>query len=151
VNGCDQREAQMRGAAIMTVLAMGVSGAAAACGQASDVTAVHCVTPKLSGNTFDIGDKDSGKTFCVAKGTGIYVFLHSGPTQAHLWQSIHPSSGVLEGRVSGMMSLARGVTGAYFGAARPGTATLTSSRTPCQAAGSPCATRLHFKVTVVVR
>jgi len=150
----------MRGAALVAALALGVSGAAAACGHAPGVTTVHCVTPKLHGNAldpkhrggaFDIGDNDNGKTFCVAMGTGIYVFLRSGHTQAHLWRGIHPSSGALEGRVSGMMMLARGVTGAYFGAARPGTATLTSTRSPCQATGSPCATRLHFEVTVIVR
>jgi len=151
MNGCDRREAGMRGAAIIAVLALGVPGATVACGQAPGVTAAPCVTPKLNDHAFSIGDKDNGKTFCVAKGTGIYVFLHSGHNQAHLWQSIHPSSGVLEAKASGVMTLARGVTGAYFGAARPGTATLTSARTPCQAAGSPCATRLHFKVTVVVR
>ena len=151
MNGAIDGEAEMRGAAIIAVLALGVSGTTVACGQASGVTTAQCVTPKLSGNAFEIGDKDNGKTFCVAVGTGIYVFLHSGRTQAHLWQRIQPSSGVLEGRVSGMMMLARGVTGAYFGAARPGTATLTSARSPCRAAGSPCATQLHFKVTVVVR
>jgi len=141
----------MRGAAIIAVLALGVSGTTAACSQAPDATTAQCVTPKLSGNAFEIGDKDNGKTFCVAVGTGIYVFLHSGHSQAHLWQRIQPSSGVLEGRVSGVMTLARGVTGAYFGAARPGTVTLTSTRSPGPAAGSPSATELHFKVTVVVR
>jgi len=149
VNGRDQWETDMRGAALIAVLAVGVSGATAACGQASGGKTVHCVRPKLSDNAFEISD--NGKTFCAGTGTGIYVFLHSGRTQAHLWRSIHPSSGVLEGRASGMMSLARGVTGAYFGAARPGTVTLTSTRSPCAAAGSPCATRLLFKVTVVVR
>jgi hypothetical protein len=141
----------MRGAAVIAVLALGVSGATVACSQAPGVTRVQCVTPQLSGNAFEIGDADNGKTFCVARGTGIYVFLHSGLTQAHLWQSIRPSSGVLEGRVSGMMTLPRGVTGAYFGAARPGMATLTSTKAPCPAAGSPCTAQLHFKVTVVVR
>ena len=111
----------------------------------------NALDPRHGGNAFDIGDSDNGKTFCVATGTGIYVFLHSGHTQAHLWRGIHSSSGALEGRASGMMTLARGVTGGYFGAARPGTATLTSTRSPCQAAGSSFATRLHFKDTVVVR
>ena len=105
----------------------------------------------FSDNAFEIGDNDNCKTFCAPTGTGVYVFLHSGPNPGALWRSIHPSSGVLEGRASGLMSLARGVTGAYFGAARPGTVTLTSTRSPCAAAGSPCATRLLFKVTVVVR
>ena len=141
----------MRGAALIAVLAVGVSGATAACGQAPGVKTAQCVTPKLNNKAFDIGDNDNGKTFCAVTGTGIYVFLHSGHTQARLWRSIQPSSDVLESRASGMMSLARGVTGAYFGAARPGMATLTSTRSPCSAAGSPCATRLHFKVTVIVR
>ncbi|HEX9517236.1 MAG TPA: hypothetical protein VF940_13805 [Streptosporangiaceae bacterium] len=57
-------------------------------------------------------------------------------------RSIQSSSGVLQGRLSGMMALARAVTGAYFGAARPGTITLTSTRSPCRAAASPSATRL---------
>ena len=140
----------MRAAAVFALLVVGVSGVTAGCGQASGVTSKQCVTPKLTDNAFTIGDRDNGKTFCVGTGTGIYVFLHSGLTQAHLWRSIHPSSGVLQSRPSGAMTLARGVTGAYFGAARSGKVTLTSSRTPCQAAGSRCVTDLHFRVTVLV-
>jgi len=61
----------MRGAALIAVLAVGVSGATAACGQASGGKTVHCVRPKLSDNAFEIGDNDNGKTFCAATGTGI--------------------------------------------------------------------------------
>jgi hypothetical protein len=78
---------------------------------------------------------------CVRSGTGVYVFLHGSPSLA--WQHIRSSSAVLSPRPSGIFTLMRWETAAYFLAARPGTARLISSGT------GTSATR-HFSVTVIV-
>lgn len=114
-----------------------------------------CVTPKLTAQskTFTITEKDNGKTYCVIAGTSMFVFLHSGPTR--MWLPIHASSAVLQPRPSGIFTLARGVTGGYYLAARLGHATLVSSRLPCHPAASAgqatCGAANLFRVTILIR
>lgn len=152
------------------IAGIGVSVLIAGCGQqstsasgqpgtgSSSRAAVGCVTPKLTqpGKTFTITEKDTGKAFCIVSGTGVFVFLHGTPT--HAWTHIQPSSAGLAPRASGVMMLARGVTGGYFVATRLGTVTLTSTRTPCLVAeksvspgGLHCTPGTLFRVTFLVR
>lgn len=112
-----------------------------------------CVTPKLTApaRSFDITEKDNGKTYCVVAGTSMFVFLHSA--YSNLWSQIRASSSALQPRPSGMMSLARGVTGAYFLASKLGQVTLESHRAPCHPAAMPsnqgaCRGPTVFRVTV---
>ncbi len=113
-------------------------------------TPVTCVHPTPAGRAkiFSITKGDNGKTYCVTVGTGVLVFLHG--TLARKWAPIQPSSGVLVARPSGMMSLVVGVTGGFFRALHPGTATLTSVRSPCRAFGAGCPAGSSFRVTVLV-
>jgi hypothetical protein len=114
-----------------------------------------CVTPKLtqSGKTFTITEKDNGKTYCVLAGTSMFVFLHGTPSR--MWSHVKASSGALQPRPSGVFSLARGVTGAYYLAARLGHATLESSRLLCHPAASAgqatCGAESLFRVTILIR
>jgi hypothetical protein len=115
---------------------------------------VRCVhlRPVLSQRTVSLTDADNHKTFCVRRGTGIFVFLHS-PT-SRPWSPIQSSSSVLSRRPSGVMSLVRGETGAYYVAAGLGHATLTSGVSRCPNgphAGSRCLVPLEFSVTVYVQ
>jgi hypothetical protein len=114
-----------------------------------------CVTPKLTkpGKNFTITEKDNGKTYCVIAGTSMFVFLHGNPSR--MWSTIHPSSALLTPRPSGVFSLARGVTGAYYLAAGLGNVTLTSSRLPCHpaaaASSTTCGPANLFRVKVMIR
>jgi hypothetical protein len=115
---------------------------------------VQCVhlrsTP--SQRTVSLTDADNHKMFCVRRGTGIFVFLHS-PT-SRLWSPIQSSSSVLSRRPSGVLSLVRGETGAYYVAAGLGRATLTSAVVRCTNGphgGSRCPMPLEFSVTVYVQ
>ncbi len=119
---------------------------------------VRCVTPKLGASglpgparTFTLSEQDSGKTYCVTAGAEFYVFLHG--TAAQPWGPITPSTGAVQHRASGVMSLAIGVTGGFFQATRLGTVTLTSYRKPCSGpagGASQCGPKNVFKVTFVV-
>lgn len=102
---------------------------------------------------------DNGRTLCVRRGTAVQVFLKGTPTNR--WSAIHASNAVLKPHANGRMTLALGVTGASFLAARPGTAAITSSRqvcgpkaTPPSAAAQPgtpeCGVILGFRATVKV-
>jgi hypothetical protein len=134
------------------VLAAGC-GSGAAPGAASGgtdrarTTHAKCVTVKLTGQDprFTVGVADNGKSFCITDGTGVFVFLHG--TAAHKWATIQPSSAALQRRPSGVMMLTLGTTGGYFVAVRPGVASLTSSRRPCQA--TTCTAQV-FRVTLVI-
>src|SRR6516165_151714 len=72
---------------------------------------------------------DNGRSVCVRRGAAVQVYLRG--TQASRWSVIHASSGVLRPRANGRGLLAFGVTGASFLAARPGTASITSTRMAC--------------------
>ena len=108
--------------------------------------------------TVSLTDADNHKTFCVRRGAGIFVFLHS-PTM-RLWSPIQSNSSALSRRPSGVMSLMRGETGAYYVAAGLGHATLTSglSRCPNGPHGgrvahteARCPPPLEFSVTIYVQ
>jgi hypothetical protein len=114
---------------------------------------VRCITPRLTGTpeTLTLTDADNGKAFCVPAGTGIYVFLHG--SAGHMWSHLQPTSRLIAPRPSGVMSLARGVTGGFFGVSTPGKASLISTRS-CRPKGnlhtSRCAQADTFRVTIVV-
>ena len=83
------------------------------------------------------------------------MFLHEATLV--LWTPIQSSSAAVERRPSGVMSLIRGETGAFFDAAEVGTATLTSSEPRCPMGPHPgvhpggrCPAPLRFSVTVHV-
>ncbi|HEV2376271.1 MAG TPA: hypothetical protein VGS19_29390 [Streptosporangiaceae bacterium] len=108
---------------------------------------------------------DTGKTFCLTRGSALLVILRGTPDRK--WSPIHASSTVLVPRPSGELMLVLGATGASFTAARPGTATVTSTRPACPGSvpGSPpsptaagnsapavvhCDALIGFSATVVV-
>jgi len=72
---------------------------------------------------------DNGRTVCVRRGAAVLVYLQG--TRAGRWSVIHASSSVLRPHANGHGLLALGVTGASFVAARPGTASITSTRPAC--------------------
>ena len=104
---------------------------------------------------------DNGKTFCVATGTVVEVFLRGTPS--NMWQPIYSGSPVLAPRPDPRMALQIGVTRAAFEAVRPGTAAIASVRYPCRvppsrvAIASGAAPRVNcpavalFRVTLVAR
>src|SRR5579875_490311 len=112
-----------------------------------------------AGGTFTITAGQSGESFCVSRGSGIFVYLAGTP--ARRWTPIRSDPGALERRANGHLAL--GVTGAYFAAVRPGTARLYSSRAACgpgpapsparpvTSAGTHCETKSVFQVSVIVR
>ena len=100
---------------------------------------------------------DNGRSVCVRRGAAVQVYLRG--TQASRWSAIHASSGVLRPRANGHGLLALGVTGASFVAARPGTASITSTRPVCptpppnsgsQSGTVECGAILGFRVSVRV-
>jgi len=100
---------------------------------------------------------DNGRLVCVRRGTAVQVYLRG--TQASRWSAIHASSGVLRPHANGRGLLALGVTGASFIAARPGTASITSTRLVCptpppnsgsQSGTVECGSILGFRVSVRV-
>ena len=111
--------------------------------------------------TLTVTVADNGKTFCVATGTVVEVFLHGTPS--NMWQPIYSGSPVLAPRPDPRMALQIGVTRAAFEAVRPGTAVITSVRYPCRvppsrvaiASGAAprvnCAAVALFRVTLVAR
>lgn len=122
---------------------------------------IDCVHLKASAGqrTVSLTNADNHGSFCVLRGTGIFVFLHaSGPA---LWAPIQSSSAALERRPSGVLSLTLGETGAFFDAAEVGAAKLTSFEPRCPGgphpgvqlgghSGGRCPAPLRFAVTVHV-
>lgn len=118
---------------------------------------VSCVHPATTPGQKNVTltQADNHKSFCVTRGTGIFVFLH-GQT-AELWTAIQVSSAAVERRPSGVMSLVRGETGGFFEAVGPGAATLTSFEPRCPSGPHPglrlprhCPAPLRFSITVHV-
>jgi hypothetical protein len=72
---------------------------------------------------------DSAMSFCVTRGTNVTVFLMGSPGRK--WSPIQATGGVLRPSANGEMTLALGVTGASFEAARIGTAYIMSARPDC--------------------
>lgn len=121
------------------------------------VSCVHLKTTPgrvISGlRTVSLTNADNHGSFCVLRGTGIFVFLHASTSV--LWTPIQSSSAALSRRPSGVMSLVRGETGAFFEAAQVGTATLTSFEPRCTGphpgkAGGRCPAPLRYAVIVHV-
>ncbi len=116
---------------------------------------VNCVRLKASPalRTVSLTYADNHGSFCVLRGTGLFVFLHA--QSPLLWTVIQSSSLALQRRPSGVMSLPRGETGAFFEASQVGTAKLTSFEPRCKSgpragAGGRCPAPLRFEVTVHV-
>jgi len=119
------------------------------------VTPFHCVRLKASPalRTVSLTYADNHGSFCVLRGTGVFVFLRESTPV--LWAPIKSSSVALERRPSGVMSLARGETGGFFEAAKTGRASLTSYEPRCPSGPHPsrasrCPAPLRFAVTVYV-
>jgi hypothetical protein len=92
--------------------------AAAACGSA---------TPTSPPNrTLTLSTGDAGRSFCIKPGVGVLIYLKGTPTAK--WATLKSSSAVMVPRANGHLALALGVTGGFFVAAKPGVATITSSR-----------------------
>jgi hypothetical protein len=103
--------------------------------------------------TVSLTNADNHGSFCVLRGVGIFVFLHQATPV--LWTPVQSSSAAVERRPSGVLSLTRGETGAFFEAAEVGTANLTSFEPRCPGphplkAGGRCPAPLRFAVTVHV-
>jgi hypothetical protein len=164
------RSARVFAAAVIIVVAGLVAGcgqqhAGSSAGGSASVTAppkdcgraTPTVPPK---NTLDIANSDNGASLCVMRGTRVIVLLKGAPTDK--WSPIKVSSAALAPHANGRLMLERGVTGASFVAARPGTAVLTSVRAVCGSSvssgstpsSSPgtvrCMAEIAFRVSVVV-
>jgi hypothetical protein len=123
--------------------------AAAACGAATPTSP--------PAHTLTLGAGDTGRAFCVRRGTGVLIYLRGTPKLK--WAALKSSSAILVPRANGHLALALGVTGGYFVAAQPGVAAITSSRSSChlEASASPsagnekmCGITETFRVTVRV-
>lgn len=140
------------------------SGPSSASASASTpATASHsCPAAKPQAiRTLTVAVTDNGKTFCVATGTVVEVFLRGTPSS--VWQPIYSGSPVLAPRPDPRMALQIDVTRAAFEAVRPGTAVIASVRYPCRlppsrvaiASGAAlrvnCAAAALFRVTLVAR
>ena len=166
------RSRSFRAAAVV----VGAAAVISACGQqrpGSDQAArtVSCASPRITPtpvftplvwppaagsaaprHTVMISVSDNGRSFCVKPGTGVLVILRGTPDRK--WAPIHASSRAVVPRANGHLLLALGVTGAYFVAARAGTAVISSARPACAAATpgtASCDTMLAFRATLVVR
>jgi hypothetical protein len=100
-----------------------------------------------------VTNSDDKKVLCVLPGVGVFVALHGTPKA--FWAAVTSSSAALQRRPNGALSLPVGVTGAFFVAVAPGTATLTSTLRPCPAkpperAVARCVQLIRFSVTIKV-
>jgi hypothetical protein len=119
-----------------------VAGGSATCRPARPAGPDHTVT---------VGASDNGKSVCVKPGTAVMVILRGTPDRK--WAPIHASSRALVPRGNGRLMLMMGATGAYFVAARPGTAVISSARPACAPASggaASCGAKVAFHTTVVV-
>lgn len=125
-------------------------------GDPGDVT---CHRGSAAAATLTITYADNGQALCARRGTAVLVFLKGTP--ANQWSAIHASGDALVPHANGRMTLALGVTGASYLAARPGTATIRSFRQPCGPGATPgnatasggaleCGVIIAFHVTVKV-
>src|ERR1035438_1714078 len=104
--------------------------------------------PVPPGGTLTLGSRDNGSTFCLRVGQQVIVYLQGSP--AHMWAPIRSDSGALRPAPNGSLMLMRGVTGAAFTAARPGTAHISSARPVCIGRSVRCDAMIAFHVTVVI-
>jgi hypothetical protein len=150
----------MRGAAVLAAMIISASGlAAAACGQQQLDARVPAHVPARAPtkcparssaqvSSVVINNADNGRLRCLRVGEQLQVYLTG--TLAHEWSAIHSDSGVLTPVANGRLALKIGVTGAFFAAARPGTARITSTQSRCAPGTPSCGTSKVFHVTVIV-
>lgn len=117
-------------------------GTAARC----TISATHAAS---SAATVTLSNADNGAVVCVRVGDHVAVFL-SG-TLARRWARIQSDSRALTPEANGRLALRVGWTGAFFTAAHPGRARITSTKSACKP-GAPgdCDISMVFHVTVVV-
>jgi hypothetical protein len=121
--------------------------AAAACGATAAILG--------PGHTLTLTLTDNSRSFCVKQGTGVLIYLRG--TAAARWGLLRSSSAALVPSANGHLMLALGVTGGYFVAAHPGSAVISSTRSPCGTAPPPtasgqasCGAIESFRVTIGV-
>ncbi|HEY6278498.1 MAG TPA: hypothetical protein VIX86_19465 [Streptosporangiaceae bacterium] len=123
----------------------------AACGAATAIMG--------PGRTLTLSGADNSKSYCVKRGTGVLIYLRGTVTAR--WALLKSSSAALVPSANGRLMLALGVTGGYFVAAQPGTAVISSTRSPCGPSAFPpttqgasgqahCGVIESFRVTIVV-
>ena len=116
----------------------------------------HCLGPHGAGPGYNasIGNRENGKTVCIAVGEKLLVLLSGGSPNASPWRAVHVSKpGILRTAPLTLM-LTRGLTGTNFQAVRAGTVRLTSERSPCvptTSAGARCNVIEIWQATVIVR
>jgi hypothetical protein len=159
ITGCGQQHAGTGGggAAASTPSAASRS-AAASPGSVAALAGCHGARPAPHHNQIVITNADNGRALCVRPGTAVLVYLKD---LAGRWAPIQASSAALEPRANGRLTLMRGVTGASFQAAGPGTAVISSFQDSCGPTSTPgnagsgsgtleCGAILDFRVTVRV-
>ncbi|MHB8511682.1 MAG: hypothetical protein ACYDCC_05830 [Actinomycetota bacterium] len=101
------------------------------------------IGPNASGT---LQNEDNGKSYCIHVGEIITVFLRVPLSQLKtMWGVVTVSGSSLEPMSNGVMTLVRGVRGAVYKAAAPGTAVLQSKR------GCSGCTPSSWSATIVVR
>jgi hypothetical protein len=148
----------LRSRSWVCVVALGVLGALAGCGDSGTshtASAPHCKkAPAGIGPdaTATLQDQDAGGTYCLPLHGVLTVYLHA-PVTEERWSDITatPSDGALAPRSTGVLTLPRGVTAAIYEARRRGTVALQSTRPPCSASsGSGCDASHSWSARVVV-
>lgn len=168
----------MRALPSLTAVVIIAAAAASACGQraassgtmagspsAAAVSRAACQRPAAgasaaAGRTVLVTGSDNGKSLCVRPGTGVMVVLRGSPGRR--WAPVHASTGALVPRPNGRLALVVGATGAYFVAAHPGSAVISSARPGCgtatasaspspRAGGMECGMAQAFHATIVIR
>jgi hypothetical protein len=124
-------------------------------GSHAHATSTKCVHPRRGSErtTITLTNSANKKVLCVLSGVGVFIALHGTPKA--LWTAVASSSPALQPRPNGALSLPVGVTGAFFVAAAPGTAKLTSTLRPCRTSPrshpvAHCLRLIRFAVTVKV-
>jgi hypothetical protein len=125
-----------------------------------------CQGAAAGGQILSITMASNGKTYCARVGEQVVVRLRG--TLSSPWLQPLASSSVLTSVPNGELSLVAGLTEGWFAGARPGQASITSVRPPCQVAiprkpelepGFPvpesyplrfCAPERRFSVVIVV-
>ena len=99
----------------------------------------------------NLSNKDNGQVLCVRQGTVVAIYLQGTP--ARRWAPIRAASPLLQPAATGRGMLKLGVTGAFFKAAHPGVATVTSSLPSCSGtatSGPHCKMGQVFHLTLVI-
>jgi hypothetical protein len=100
--------------------------------------------------TTSLRREDAGKTLCLKVGQVFSVYLNA-PVGEAAWARVDSSRDkVLTRRALNQVTLARGVTGALFVAAKPGATELSSVRSPCADPHASCDPATAWTAVVVV-